>query len=370
LRRAGLVPALLAVLLAGAPAALAQAPVPSPAATSLDPARASAIENLVREAMEGLGLPGLSAAVAVDGQLVWTGTFGVADLENEVPVTPSTMFRLASVSKPITAVAVLQLVERGRVSLDDDVRKNCPAFPAKPWPVLVRHALDHQGGIRDYNKGEWGSTHHYRDVQDALAAFKDDPLVFQPGTRFLYSTYGYSLLGCVTEGATGQPFLDVLRTSVFAPAGMTVTRDDDTTAFIPGRAPGYQRWKDGVLRHSALADISNKVPGGGLIGTAADVARFGAALVDGHLVSPATFARMTEPQSTSTGTATTSGLGLFVSRTHGVAEAWHTGGQPQVSTVLYLQPERRRVVALLCNLESVGPSLKTLARAIADAAAP
>jgi CubicO group peptidase (beta-lactamase class C family) len=171
----------------------------------------------------------------------------------------------------------------------------------------------------------------------------------------------------VVENATGQPFMDALRTSVLQPAGADAIRDDDATALVPGRAPGYQRGKDGVLRNSALADTSNKIPGGGLVGTAPDVARFGAALLDGRLLAPATFALMTRPQKTRGGVQTTAGLGLFVTQTAGVAEAWHTGGQPQVSTVLYLRPGRRCAVAILCNLEGVGNALRDLARALAIA---
>jgi serine beta-lactamase-like protein LACTB len=326
------------------------------------------LDRLLRDGARKLGVPGASAAVAVDGQVVWEGAYGVADLENEVPASPSHVFRLASISKTITAVAVLQLAERGKLRLDDDVRDHCRAWPPKMWPVRLRQILSHQGGIRDYRKGEWGSTRHYRGVVDALAAFKDDPLVFEPGTRFLYSSYGYSLLGCAVEGASGLPFVEYLRQNVFAPAGMTATRDDDATAFISGRAPGYQRGKDGVLRNSILADTSNKVPGGGLVGTARDVARFGAALIDGRLLPPQARRLMMEPQKTRSGVLTTSGLGVFLSHTDGVAEVWHVGGQPKVSTVLYLEPDRRRSVAILANLESVGNSLRDVARSLAKAA--
>jgi serine beta-lactamase-like protein LACTB len=352
---------LLVVLLAAVPARGQSVP----AVVTTD-----ALDALLRDGARKLGIPGASAAVAVDGRIVWSGVYGTADLELEVPVRSSTVFRLASVSKPITAVAVMQLVERGKLRLDDDLLQHCKGYPPKPWPIRLRQLLNHQAGVRDYKKGEWGSVRHYRDLADSLAAFRDDPLVFEPGTRFLYSTYGYSLLGCAVEGASGQPFVEYLRQNVFAPAGMTSTRDDDATAFIEGRAPGYQRGKDGVMRNAILADTSNKVPGGGLVGTAEDVARFGAALVEGRLIGAPARRQMFNPQKTRNGTVTSSGLGVFLSHTHGVEEAWHVGGQPRVSTVLYMAPGRRRVVAILSNLENVGNSLTDLARSLARAAVP
>jgi serine beta-lactamase-like protein LACTB len=358
-RRRGLL--LAAVLLAAVPARAQSVPAV---------VRTEVLEALLLDGARKLGVPGAAAAVAVDGRVVWSGVYGTADLELDVPVRRSTVFRLASISKPITAVAVLQLVERGKLRLDDDVLQHCRSFPPKPWPIRLRQLLNHQGGVRDYKKGEWGSVRHYRDLTDSLAAFRDDPLVFEPGTRFLYSSYGYSLLGCAVEGASGQPFVEYLRANVFGPAGMTSTRDDDATAFIAERAPGYQRGKDGVLRNAILADTSNKVPGGGLVGTAEDVARFGAALVDGRLLGAPARRQMLDPQKTREGTLTTSGLGVFLSHTNGVDEAWHVGGQPRVSTVLYMEPGRRRAVAILSNLENVGNSLRDLARALARAAVP
>ncbi len=128
--------------------------------------------------------------------------------------------------------------------------------------------------------------------------FKDDPLAFEPGTKVLYSTYGYSLLGCAVEGAAGRPFAEVLREEVFAPAGMTSTQPDDVRALIPHRASGYVRDGSGELLNSALADTSYKVPGGGLCGTAPDVARFGLALLSGRLLDRPTLRQMLTPQKT------------------------------------------------------------------------
>ena len=348
----------LAALFAAAPAA-AQAPLP--------PARVAAVEAAIAAEMSRLGIPGLSAAVVLDRELRWSAGYGRADVENNVPATASTVYRLGSIAKTITATAVLQLAEKNKLDLDAPVQKYAPGFPAKPWPLTCRHLLAHLGGVRWYEDGEMESTQHYRSVTDALAMFKDDPLAFEPGTAFLYTSYGYNLLGAAVEGASGASYVEYVRQNVFAPAGMERAQPDDVFAIIPNRARGYQKTSTGELRNSPLADTSNKIPGGGLVATAEDVARFAMALQGGVLLQKDTLARMMTRQATRDGRVTGSGLGLFLGEREGVREAWHTGGQPQVSTVLYMQPDRRVAVAVLTNLEGIGPALLELARQLATA---
>jgi CubicO group peptidase (beta-lactamase class C family) len=338
---------------------------PAAAQTSLAPARVAAVEAAISAEMSRLGIPGVSAAVVLDHELRWSGAYGRTDVENNVPTTTSTVFRLGSIAKTITATAVLQLAESGRLDLDAPVQRYVPSFPGKPWPITCRQLLAHVAGIRWYAEGEMESTRHYDTVADGLAMFKDDPLEFEPGTAFLYSSYGYNLLGAAVEGASGTSYLEYVRQNVFEPAGMERAQADDVFALIPTRARGYQKSRTGELRNSALADTSNKIPGGGLVATAQDVARFAMALQGGALLRKESLARMMTRQATRDGKATGTGLGLFLAERGGVREAWHTGGQPQVSTVLYMQPERRVAVVLLTNLEGIGPALLDLARAIA-----
>ena len=120
------------------------------------------------------------------------------------------MYRLASVTKPITATAVLQLVEAGKVDLDAPIQRYVPAFPEKQWPVTVRHLLSHQSGIRNWTDEEFHNTRHFASIAESLAVFKDDPLLFEPGTRTQYTSLGYNLMGAVVEGVSGKPFLDYL----------------------------------------------------------------------------------------------------------------------------------------------------------------
>src|SRR6266851_8062752 len=167
------------------------------------------IEKAVSSFMSANSVPGIGAAVVLEGEPVWSAGFGMADLEDSAPATSSTLFRLGSISKSLTAIAVLQLWERGKLDLDAPVQKYCPAFPRKEWPLTPRELLGHLGGIRHYHPDGKGdipedSARHFASMEESLQIFAADPLVAKPGTKFNYSTYGYTLLGCVLEGAASQ----------------------------------------------------------------------------------------------------------------------------------------------------------------------
>jgi CubicO group peptidase (beta-lactamase class C family) len=320
--------------------------------TAQSPALLESIERLLREAVEEHRVPAVSAAVADRFQPLWSGALGLADIENNVRATTGTVFRLGSISKPITAVAAMQLAEQGRLDPDAPVQKYVPAFPRKPWPVTPRALLGHLSGIRHYrNPEELLSTRHYRDLIEPLKIFADDPLEFEPGTKFRYTTYGYNLLGAVVEAASGMPFMDYLRKHVIEPAGAERIQADDVHRIIPNRARGYRRTPAGTIENCALADTSNKIPGGGMLATAEDLVRFSLALLEGRLLRKQTVDEMFTSQKTRDGRPTGYGLGWYVSQRGGRKWVEHSGSQPGASTDLLLLPERGLVVAVLTNLE-------------------
>jgi CubicO group peptidase (beta-lactamase class C family) len=334
--------------------------------SGLPPAVLEKIERLITEEMARQRIPGLSVAVATDFEVRWSNGYGFSDLENFVPAKASTVYRLASISKPITAVAALQLAEKGRLDLDAPIRKYVPGFPEKKWPVTARLLLGHLGGVRHYKGDEIASTRRYESLTDALAIFQADPLLHEPGTKYVYTTYGFNLLGAAVEGASGMRFMDYLRERIFQPAGMEHIRDDDAYTLIPNRAQGYRKTAAGELQNSILADVSNKIPGGGLCSTAEDLARFAVAVQKGTLLARESAELMFTRQKTRDGRRTSYGLGWGVSERDGRREIAHGGGQPRVATYLYMLPDERCAVALMCNLE--GARLPDLARRIADAA--
>jgi len=355
---------LAAVALALAWPALAEQ-APEPPRDALSPTKISAIEAVLRAAMERHGIPGLSAAVAGGSRVLWSEGLGLADVENEIPARANTVYRFGSISKSITATAALQLVEQGRLDLDAPVQKYVPAFPEKAWPLTTRQLLAHVGGIRHYAGEEWEITRHYASLGEALSLFKDDPLSHEPGTHFLYTTHGYTLVGCAIEGASGMRYVDYVRENVFAPAGMETARPDAISEIIPGRAQGYHRTAGGELLNSGLADTSYKIPGGGLCGSAVDLARFAIALMDGVLIRKETLQLMATPQKLRDGHPISYGLGFALDRWRGLHEVYHTGGQQRVSSILYLIPESHLAVALLMDLEDV-PDRPDLARRVAE----
>ena len=316
------------------------------------------IEKAVSTFMSANSVPGMGAALVLDGEPVWSAGFGMADLEDSAPVTSSTLFRLGSLSKPITATALLQLWEHGKLDLDAPVQKYCPAFPQKEWPITSRELLGHLGGIRHYNRDGKGdipedSARHFASMEESLQIFAADPLVAKPGTKFNYSTYGYTLLGCVLEGAASQKYMDFVRENIFKPASMAQTQADDFFTIIPHRTRWYHKDKSEIVRNAGVLDSSYKIPGGGLISSADDMARFEAAMLADKFVKRPARDLMWTPQKTPDGKSTGYALGWGISDKFGIHIVAHTGGQQGTSTAFVLVPERRAGVIVLANMDSV-----------------
>ncbi len=340
--------AILLTLALAAGMARAQTPAPSPLGDS-----AERVQSAITAAISSQAITGLSVAVVLGNEVRWSAGYGFADLENFVPFTATTVWRLGSISKPITAVAAMRLAESGRLDLDAPIQGACPAFPNKGKRITSRQLLGHLAGIRHYKADEnFNSTHHYDSVTASLEAFKSDPLVHEPGAAYTYSTYGYVVLGCVVEGASGKSYADFLRENVTGPAAMERTRVDDEGSIVPNRARGYAKAASGEIRNSDLADTSNKVPGGGLVSTAVDLGRFAIALHTNKLLKPETFAQMQVPMKTTDGKDSPY-FGWTIIDRKGEKLLTHSGSQQGTSTYLAMIPARGFAVAILANTESV-----------------
>jgi serine beta-lactamase-like protein LACTB len=346
------------------------------AVAQISAAQKSAVNDLASSYTADHHVPGLSLAVVVNGRVALAEGYGLADIENNVPATSDTVYRIASVSKPVTAAAAMKLVEAGKLDLDAPIQKYCPAFPTKPWTITTRQLLTHQSGIRDYRDDvETLNTRHYKTINEALRQFANDPLQFEPGTRMQYTSYGYIVLGCVIEGASGGSYNSYMRQAIFEPSHMTATRLDDVFAIIPHRAHGYLAGPDGKLHNAIFVDVSNKPPGSGINSTATDMGNFVAALYSGQLISRPSLDRMLTAASTRDGKPTIYGYGMFVGgpigNYRGMAEAGHGGDQQGYTSVLYLLPDKRFGVVVLTNLEGQsGVDLIGLSRKIYDICSP
>ncbi|HXW92405.1 MAG TPA: serine hydrolase domain-containing protein [Terriglobales bacterium] len=318
---------------------------------------ASQIDAVATQLLKQQHIPAMTVALASGGQLVYSKGFGIADLENAVPANADTLIRTGSIAKSITAVAAMTLVEAGQLELDAPIQRYCPAFPKKEWTITTHQLLTHTSGIRHYKEGEIDSTRHYDTMAAGFAIFAADPLLFEPGTRFNYSTYAYTVVGCVIEGASGEKYFDYVREHVLVPAGMTHTFVDDLFAIVPLRARGYQ-FVQGKVENAGLMDSSYKIPGGGLVSTAADLVRLAMALMDGKILKPGSLAAMWTPTDLpdfKDGKPSEYGMGFGVNMVDGQQRISHSGGQQGTSTYMAFFPAKRLAVAVMANNEQAEP---------------
>jgi len=335
--------------LAGVSGAYAQAVATATRASEPTAAR----EDADKQGKEWLakGVPGLALAVAVDGRLVYSEGFGCADLESRVPVWPTTKFRIGSISKPLTAVGLMELVQAGQVDLDAPVQKYVPSFPDKGAVITVRMVAGHLGGIRHYKEGEFLIQKHYDTVSEGLKIFENDPLVSPPGTKFNYSSYGYNLLSAVVESASSENFLAYMQGHVFAPLGLVHTVADQNREIVEQRSRFYELPKEGPVENAPYVDNSYKWAGGGFLSTAEDLTRFGSALLQPGLLKAEALKTMFASQKTTSGEETGYGIGWSVGKSKsGKVVYEHSGGSVGGTSQLIVYPETRVVVALVTNL--------------------
>lgn len=370
--RPGVLPGVVAALGVLLSTAVAAAPRSKAAAAQLPPGTqafpaevARVLEARVREQLEGRLRGGLSVGVA-QGERAWTAGFGFRHVEKRLRATPRTTYRTASIAKCFTAIAVLQLVEAGALSLDGDIRTWVPDFPAKPWTVTVRQLLGHLGGVSHYKD----PTRENRITQrmstaEALALFKDWPLVVEPGTEYVYTSYGYNLLGAAVEKASGKPFGKYLRQHIFAPAGMKHSALDDFRTRDTWHAVGYRPVSGGLARSHKL-DLSSRFAGGGARASVIDLLAFGRAVMASTLVTPETTRMMQVPMQTRDGRLTDYGMGFATYPLRGHYVVAHAGGQPETSTYLVMIPAERVVIALAMNVEDQSELLKDIYSALLE----
>lgn len=308
------------------------------------------LEAFIQREMQEQKIPGMSIAV-MHGDLFWARGFGFADLENQVPAKAESSYRMASVTKPMTAVGILELVEQGKIDLDAEVHTYLPWFPEKPHPITVRQILGHLGGISHYQN--YDAEGHFREpmnTREAIAVFADFDLVAEPGTRYQYSSYGYNLLGAILEAASGQSYGAFMTSTVWKPLGMTDTRMDDPRAIIPNRVEGYTL-EGGELRRSEYVDISSRFAAGGTRSTVVDMVAFVRELASGKILEPDSRELMWTSLETVDGIETNYGLGWGVRPLSGRFRVNHSGSQQETRTLLRYLPRENFAVAIASNLE-------------------
>jgi CubicO group peptidase (beta-lactamase class C family) len=293
-------------------------------------------------------VPGLCVAAAVNGETVWSEAFGFADLEKQIPATVATRFRIGSVSKPIAAAGLALLLERGQFDLDAPIQKYIPDFPQKDGVITPRLLAGHLSGIRNYRDKEFLSNKAFPDLRSGLKVFEDDPLESPPGTKYSYASYNWNTLGAAMEAATGQDFPSYIESNVLKPLGLADTHPDRTGAEDPHRTKFYEVNREGKFILGPPVDLSYCWPGGGYLGTAVDMARFGSAHLRPGFLQPESVKLLFTSQKTADGKPTGYGIGWVIEKNI----VLHSGGSIGGISMLLLVPASRVSVAIACN---VGP---------------
>lgn len=294
-------------------------------------------------------IPGFQVAVSLNGQTVLSEAVGYADVEKRLPVTSQTQFRLGSVSKALTSAALLKLMDDGRLNLDAPVQKYVPSFPTKPYHITTKQLAGHTAGIRHYRPNDvhdFVRTQHYKTATEALPIFQHDSLLFEPGTQYRYSSYGWNLIGAVIEGASGQSFLNYMNRNVWVPLGMTSTYGDRADSLMPNRSQFYS--ESGQV--APYEDLSYKYAGGGLLSTADDLVRFGNSFLANTSSDSSLVKLLFTSQTTRDGKPTYYGLGWNIGRDkNGRRIYWHDGDLSGSSAYLLIYPDDKLIVAFLAN---------------------
>ncbi|MEQ1690195.1 MAG: serine hydrolase domain-containing protein [Gemmatimonas sp.] len=294
---------------------------------------------------------GVAVAVVRGRDTLLLKGYGYADIENQVAVTPTTVFRIGSLTKQFTSAAVMQLVEQRTVGLDDDMSKYIPGYPTRQRKILIRHLLNHTSGIPSYTDigARFGRVSRLDLATDSLIAIvAPDSLQFEPGSQFYYNNTGYFMLGMVLEKATGKKYGEYLEGAMFKQAGLTQTLYCDTRRLIPRRAQGYDRRPTGFINADYLS-MQLPYAAGSLCSTVGDLVSWTQQLNSGRIVSAASYRDMTTPVKLASGRPMTYGYGLSVDTVGGKRVISHGGGINGFGSYLSYVPQDSLVVVVLAN---------------------
>jgi CubicO group peptidase (beta-lactamase class C family) len=326
-------------------------------------------EEFVKNQMEKDKIPGLTIGFTKN-DYTWVKGFGYADLENKIPATAESAYRLASVTKSMTGTAIVQLVEKGKIKLDAEIQTYVPYYPRQKWPVTVRQLLVHLGG------GQTGSGigPEYVTPREVVARIAKYPIQNEPGVKFDYQTSGYNLLGAAIEEVSGKSFGEYLRENIWEPLGMKNTRMDNAKETIPNRVERYEL-VNGEIKKAPFIDISSRFGGGGAIGTVPDMLRWAHHVQRSGILSPSSLKLMFTPVANKSGhfvgiddDAWHYTLGWQVFPVNGQFVFYQDGGQTGTNTMVLHIPSENLTIAFACNLMTIDrmPYVKQLYEAVTD----
>ncbi len=315
-----------------------------------------AIDALVKQQMDEQRIPGLSLAVTVDNELIFTKGYGLSNVELQFPALAESVYEVASITKQFTAMGVLLLVQDGKLGLDDPVRKHLPDTPAAWEKITLRHLLTHTSGIPDYDDAGHPLDVHRDYTEDELVRLATTlPLRFQPGARWSYSNTAYVLLGIIIHRASGEGYNDFLRERIFSRLHMGSTRALSSTDLIPYRANGYELDEGRLKNQDWLAPSLCGTGDGGLVSSVVDLAKWDGAIQSGALLPPARWKEVFTPVTLNSGKTFPYGFGWFVREQNGAPYYEHSGHLQGFASHILRFPRARVSVVVLANLSQADP---------------
>jgi CubicO group peptidase (beta-lactamase class C family)/uncharacterized protein YneR len=335
---------LLTVLVSMSPVAQARAMQPPDAA-----ALATKIDTVMSETYKP-GEPGAAIIVRKDGRTIFRKGYGLADLELGVPIEPDMVFRLGSITKQFTAVSILKLAEQGKLSLQDEITKFLPGYPTQNRRITVEHLLTHTSGIQSYtDMPEWLPLWRKDfSLPELIDLFKDKPMRFEPGERWVYNNSGYILLGAIIEKVSGWTYEEYVEAEIFKPLGMSHSYYGSAERIIPRRIPGYQAGKKGFVNAPYLS-MTQPYAAGSLLSNVDDLAVWSDAVFSGRLVKRELLAKALTPYKLKNGELTGYGYGWFIADFGGHRSVEHGGGINGFTSYEMTLPEDRVFLAILTN---------------------
>lgn len=334
---------------------------------------ADELDDYVRSEIEARKIPGLSFAVVKDGRVVDQRSYGLANIETGKAAGPDTVYAVGSITKSMTAIVVMKLVESGAVSLDDQIGAHIEGLPKRWRKLTIRQLLSNTSGIPDdldnpcrYQGPPTAPGFPAYSVRDALAEVACLPLASPPGEKFLYANHNYLLLGLLVEARTGDTFAAVLREMIFDPLGMTRTTTLDYRAVVIDRADGYE-WVDGEYRNSEPMDAAVEFSAGNVLAPIGEMAVFVLAMGDRKLLADESWRMLwTAPEELSS--PSPYGLGFGLTPFEGRMRIGHNGSAVGFSSSFSYFPDERAGVVVLANgyQEPLGRNVQDLAHAIAS----
>jgi CubicO group peptidase (beta-lactamase class C family) len=310
------------------------------------------VDSLLSQFIKVARIPGLSVAVSMGNKIIYSNAFGVEDINTGRPATIKTKYRIGSISKLLTATLFVKLLDKNIISENSKANEYVHSLPPAYKDITLYQLAAHTSGIRHYTRSEILSknTIEYKKLEDGLSRFTNDTLLFSPGEKYYYSSYGYMLLGAVMENATGQSFNSLLKKEILEPADMTATIPETAKAIAHEIAFYYPMKPDSLVAVSP-DNNSYKWPAGGYLSTPADMVRFGSRLLDKKIVDARSLDILFTPKKTNNGKETGVGFGFRIGTDSRGRKIVHHGGESDGARAFFLMyPDEKICIALCANV--------------------